>query len=101
MSKIQADLRKKGKVVFEGVTLLYAGEWPLLKEGDTYIAERNDGPKLLTVARIDKVPEKFNQWSGEIFPQEKDEPYSLHECIKVEVILDEGKKDEGSTAQVR
>lgn len=85
MSKIQAALRKKGKVEFEGVTLMYGGEWPLLRPGDTYIAERDEGPKLLTVDKIEKTQGKYDQWSGAVFPQENEHAYDLHECVKVEV----------------
>lgn len=85
MSKIQDELRKKGKVEFEGVTLMYAGEWPLLKPGDTYIAERNQGPKLLTVSKVEKTLGKHDQWAGAVFPEESAYAYDLYECVKVEV----------------
>lgn len=89
MSKIQKDLRKKGKVEFEGIILMYAGEWPLLKPGDTYIAEKdNEGPKLLTVDKIEKTLDKHSRWHGSVFPKEKDPAYDLYDCVKVIVHIE-------------
>jgi hypothetical protein len=79
---IQNELREQGSVWFEGVELRYAGEWRDLQSGDTYVAERNQGPKLLTVHHVDYHD------VGAVFPVENAYPYDLGECVKVEMVLD-------------
>lgn len=69
-------LRAGQTVDFEGVPLR-ATEDQTFQTGDTYVAERNVGPKLLTVAFV-KI--------GAVFPVERAYPYDLHECIKVEIV---------------
>lgn len=75
---IQNILRRDVEVEFEGATVVYIGEWDLLNEGDTYMAERNVGPQLLTVDRVDRE-------IGCVFPKEVAYPYDLYECVKVEI----------------
>lgn len=85
---IQQILREKGEVEFEGMKLRYLGEWRDLKPGDIYVAERNSGPKLLTVREVKETFGDENQWVGAVFPVEVAYPYDLSECVKVEIILD-------------
>lgn len=47
-----------------------------LQPGDIYVAERNTGPKLLTVKAINP--------GGWIVPQEWGYTFDTHECVKVE-----------------
>jgi hypothetical protein len=47
-----------------------------LAPGDWYIAERNGGPKLLTVHHVEED-------GGYVVPQEPRYCYDLHECVKV------------------
>lgn len=75
--KIQDELRLVGTADFEGVTLKMVGESDSLQPGDIYVAERNQGPKLLTVREI-----KINA----VFPVEVAYPYDLWECVKVKII---------------
>lgn len=75
---IQNELRSQGSASFEGVVLKYVGEASDLEPGDTYAAERNQGPKLLTVRRVDRE-------IGCVFPVEMAYPYDLRECAKVEI----------------
>lgn len=76
---IQQILRADGVAEFEGMTLRMVGDSDSLQPGDTYVAERNTGPKLLTVREI-----KMNA----VFPVEQNVyPYDLWECVKVEIVL--------------
>lgn len=51
-----------------------------LKEGDTYVCERNTGPKLRTVKYVDKE-------HGYIVANEPNTyPYDICECIKVKIL---------------
>lgn len=52
-----------------------------IEPGDTYIAERRTGIKLLTCLRNIKE-------GGYIVPQELAYVYDTYECIKIEFILD-------------
>lgn len=74
---IQNQLRDNGTVEFEGVTLRYLGDSNTLQPGDTYVAERNMGPKLLTVREIKM---------SAVFPVESAYPYDMWECVKVELV---------------
>jgi hypothetical protein len=76
--KIQNILRSEGTVEFEGVTLKMIGDSDSLLPGDTYVAQRNQGPKLLTVREIAM---------NAVFPVENAYPYDLWECVKVEIML--------------
>ncbi len=75
--RIQNELRENGTAEFEGVTLRMVGDSDTLKPGDTYVAERNMGPKLLTVREIKM---------SAVFPVENAYPYDMWECVKVEII---------------
>lgn len=75
--KIQATLRADGEVEFEGVMLKMVGDSDALQPGDTYVAERNQGPRMATVREI-----RMNA----VFPVEHGiYPYDLWECVKVEI----------------
>lgn len=77
---IQNRLRRDGEVIFEGVRLRMTKEGTELEPGDIYVAERNQGPRLLTV-------EKNNREQGWIVPTElRAYPYDTHECVGVEII---------------
>lgn len=65
----------------EGVPFTLVGDWRTLEPGDSYLAQRNSGLKLLTVKRVDV--DKI----GCVFPQEMAYPYDLHECFKIELHL--------------
>lgn len=61
-------------VEVDGVSFEFSNE-PPTQEGETYIAERNTGPELLTVSCI---------IHGFIVPKEKFKYcYDVHECRKV------------------
>lgn len=64
---------QNGKIIdLKGIKLkMDLGE---LQIGDLYIAERNTGPKLLTVKTIT---------DGIVYPTTLDYPYNLLECVKV------------------
>lgn len=47
-----------------------------LEPGDLYVAERNQGPKLLTVQMV-------NWDHGFVIPTTNDYLYDIHECVKV------------------
>lgn len=69
-------LVKQGWIEFEGMTFdKVEGE---LQPGDTYLAERNQGPKLLTVRNVDHNLRC-------VFPKEAAYPYDFGECIKVAI----------------
>lgn len=82
-TKIQTRLREERVIEFEGMWLRYEGEWESLAPGDTYVAERNGGPKLLTVRSVAETLGEEHQFSGAVFPVEMAYPYDLHECVKV------------------
>jgi hypothetical protein len=67
--------RDSNLVTIEGVTFEFSQERPT-SPGEIYIAERNGGPKLLTVDYVDHE-------NGIVFPKERAYPYDLHECRKV------------------
>lgn len=78
---IQYDVRNNGSVEFEGATLYLdpnktTGEF--LEPGDTYVAERNSGPHLLTVKQNrDGV---YQRW---IEPVEDAYSFDWNECCGV------------------
>lgn len=79
---IQDQLRREKEIEFEGVAIRYLGDWMDLAPGDTYMAERNNGPQLLTVRYVDY------ENIGCVFPVEREKyPYDLYECVKVKVLL--------------
>jgi hypothetical protein len=82
---IQGILREKKIIEFEGVTVRYAGEWQDLQPGDSYMAERNQGPQLLTVRKVEETLGDRNQWRGAVFSVEPAYAYDLGECVKVEI----------------
>ena len=84
---IRNDLRENGSVEFEGLTLEYAGEWQDLQPGDSYVAQRNTGPHLLTVAFVKETLGDQDQWAGAVYPVESAYPFDLHECVKVNIKL--------------
>jgi len=73
---------RRGEVVdFEGVGFrAVEGE---LAPGDTYIAERNTGPKLLTVKYV-------NDEEGYVVPVETAYVFDTWECVKVEMVDEAG-----------
>lgn len=85
--KIQNELRENKNVEFEGVMLEYVGEWRKLVPGDTYVAERNQGPRLLTVRVVKPFLGVENEFSGAVFPVENAYPYDLDECVKVNIVI--------------
>ena len=84
---IQTILRHKGAAEFEGIQLKYIGEWSDLKPGDTYVAERNQGPRLLTVSTIKETLGDRDQFVGAVFAKESAYPYDLGECVKIEIVI--------------
>jgi hypothetical protein len=81
---IQTRLRCEGAVEFEGMWLRYEGEWQDLQTGDTYAAERNQGPRLLTVRRVAETLGD-GHFAGAVFAVENAYPYDLGECVKVSI----------------
>lgn len=78
--KAQRLLREGQTVEVEGVTFKKReGE---ITVGDWYIAERNEGPRLLTARKI--------VFSGDfpsfIVPEEMAYCYDWHECVRVEIV---------------
>jgi hypothetical protein len=96
-SNILSSLRHGECVEFEGVYLrMIEGKenGGLLEEGDTYIAERNSGPKLLTVKKIvdrDYAEKHGLAFSGWVEPVETAYSFDFYECVGVEIIIDDGK----------
>lgn len=82
---IQNRLREERVIEFEGMWLRYEGEWQLLKPGDTYVAERNAGPKLLTVREVRETLGNEQQYAGAVFAVEPAYAYDLYECVKVTI----------------
>lgn len=68
-------LQNTNIVNIEGVNIEFSDEPPTQK-GDIYVAERNVGPKLLTVRSIDKI-------NGIVHPQEMAYSYDIRECRKI------------------
>ena len=68
------DWINKTEVEFEGMTLVLSSE--PIREGDTYLAERNTGPKLLTAKNI-------NGAGRCIHAKENAYSFDLCECKKV------------------
>lgn len=67
-------------VEVEGVPFRVVAPGRELKPGDTYVAERNTGPVLLTVERIGRK-------LGCIIARERlAYPYDIGECYKVELV---------------
>lgn len=62
------------KILHEGI--LFSVSEEEIKAGDTYLAERNTGPKLLTCDYVNKD----DNW---ISPKEMEYCYDTWECIKV------------------
>ena len=76
MTKTLNILLSEEAIDFEGVNLKKSSG--LLEKGDTYITERNTGPKLLTVKEIKDnivIPEEWPEYC-----------YNLDECVKVEFV---------------
>src|SRR4051794_32512928 len=70
------DALESGKI--EGVSFKVTGHGTDIQPGDTYIAERSDGLKLLTC--------KKNDWdNGWITPVEMAYSYDTGECIRIEL----------------
>lgn len=55
-----------------------------IQVGDSYLAERNRGPVLLTAKEI--IPLNVDGSGGWIVPVESAYCYDIHECIKVKGI---------------
>lgn len=64
--------------VFEGVPFRTTGTGYEIEPGDTYLAERNVGVKLLTC-------KENNRKDGWIVPVEPAYPYDTHECVRIEL----------------
>jgi len=64
----------------EGVPFRVTGMGRDIRPGDTYIAERNVGLKLLTCRENDKE----NGW---IIPDGNAYPYDTGECIRIELMI--------------
>jgi hypothetical protein len=82
MQPLQARLREADVIEFEGMFLRYEGEWDTLQPGDTYVAERNQGPQLLTVRDVHPT---HGPWRGWVNPVETAYSYDLSECVKVSI----------------
>lgn len=65
---------KRGEVVDLNGLKVVQDEGPL-RPGDIYVAERNTGPKLLTVKNVD--------CNGIVIPTTPDYCYNIWECVKV------------------
>jgi hypothetical protein len=68
-------LKNGDPVVLEG--LVFVKDEGELQPGDLYIAERNTGPHLLTVKRVE---------IGAVFPTTPDYPFDIDECVKVQLV---------------
>lgn len=78
MAKNLNDVLASGE--FEGVPFKVTGSGKDVEPGDTYLAERNVGVKLLTC--------KLNDLNiGCIFPEEKAYPYDACECVRIELLM--------------
>ena len=77
-------LRRGETIDFEGVPLV-TDEGELLV-GDTYIAERNTGPHLLTVQRFVMVPPKYGEIVDFVIPKESAYCFDGQECVKVKMV---------------
>ena len=75
-------LRAGETIDFEGVGFRATADQDLVP-GDTYIAERNTGPQLLTVH---KHVVEDNLVCGFVIPVESAYPYDRGECVKVEMV---------------
>lgn len=71
MSAVQGRLVK----IFEGV-LLEVESGIYIEAGDTYIARRNTGWKLLTC-------KEHRKEDGYVIPVESEYPYNTNECLRV------------------
>lgn len=76
--KAQGILRDGGIVEIEGLKFVMDGDGEVAV-GDTYIAERNTGPKLLTVQSI-REDLYF------VVPVENEYCYDTWECVKVRMV---------------
>lgn len=92
-SGILNRLRDGETVEFEGAKLrMIPGKenGAALEPGDSYIAERNSGPKLLTVSYVvdHDYAQRFGlKFSGWVVPTEVMYSFDFHECVGVEIIL--------------
>ena len=94
-SDIRKRLREGEIVEFEGAKIkMIEGKenGAKLEPGDTYFAERNSGPKLLTVDHV--VNQKYAEdhglaFSGWVQPKELAYSYDFEECVGVEVIFND------------
>lgn len=93
-SDIRSRLREGQVVPFEGAYLKMLPnkeEGSKLEAGDSYFAERNAGPKLLTVDYI--VDRAYSEahgmsFSGWVTPVELAYSYDFRECVGVEILFD-------------
>lgn len=94
-SGIRSRLRDGEIVELEGVKLkMIPGkeDGSTLEPGDRYFAERNSGPKLLTVDYIvdrEYAQEHGLSYSGWVVPTELAYSYDFHECVGVEILTEE------------
>ena len=88
--KAQHKLRNKEVIEIEGLFFEMDGDGEV-RPGDTYIAERNLGPQLLTCREItDYKAELFglilsSPW---VTPMENAYPYDVGECVRVRMVED-------------
>lgn len=90
--KAQRLLRNGEPVEIEGLFFVIDGDGEV-RPGDTYIAERNVGPQLLTCAKVQDY-----EWRMEslgitcnapwIVPVEKAYCYDVGECVRVKMLED-------------
>lgn len=79
-AKAQRILSDGGTVEIEGLAFVMDGDGEV-RPGDTYIAERNTGPKLLTCLGI-------NISLSCIVPVENAYCFDTNECIRVKMVED-------------
>lgn len=79
--KILKALQRGEIIDFEGVKIRQAKG--RLKPGDTYIAERNTGPKFLTVKEIKMTNHGLPDF---VVPFENEYCFDYWECCKIEIV---------------
>lgn len=88
--KAQKILRQGGVVEIEGLCFVMDGDGEV-RAGDTYIAERNVGPQLLTCKEVTPYESDLlgMRWSAPwITPVETAYCYDIGECVRVKMLGD-------------
>lgn len=76
---------KEGETLeVEGI--IFVKEEGEISVGDWYIAERNQGPKLLTCRKIVDPSLEGGTGGKFVVPVENAYPYDLWECVKVKIV---------------